>query len=209
MCMKLNWKLCTFLQSLYKLCCLVWYKKSSHILDTDRICTHLLNLSCHVLPIIHCISITKCIRKCNLCMSIFLVCCLYSCLKVTDIIQTVKDTNDINTICDTLLYEILYNIIRIWAVSKDILSTEQHLKLCILESITELTKSVPWILFQETETSVECSTTPALYGMVTNFIHFINNWQHLLCCHTSCNQRLVCISQHSFGNLYRFLFFCH
>ena len=43
-----------------------------------------------------------------------------------------------------------------------------------------------------------------------SLIKFINDWKHLLCCHTGCNQGLMCITQNGFHNFNRFFFnFCH
>ena len=143
-------------------------------------------------------------------MSFLFVRSLYSCLKISHVVETVENTNDIDSVCYRFLYEILYNIISVWTVSKDILSTEQHLKFCILESITELSKSLPWIFFQETEGSIECCSTPALYSMISNLVHLLNDWHHLLCCHSGSNQRLMCITQNSFYYFNWFFFnFCH
>ena len=57
------------------------------------------------------------IRKGNLCMSAFFVCCFYRCLKVTNIIQTVKNTDNINSVGDRFLNKILYYIIGIMIIS--------------------------------------------------------------------------------------------
>ena len=62
-------------------------------------------------PVIQGISITQGIGQCYLCMSLLLVCSLYCSLQVTQIVQAVEDTDDINTVCDGFLYEILYYVI--------------------------------------------------------------------------------------------------
>ena len=63
---------------------------------------------------------------------------------------------------------------------------------------------------KETKACIESSTAPALNCMVAYFIKFINDWKHLLCCHTGCNQGLMCITQNGFHNFNRFFFnFCH
>ena len=132
-------------------------------------------------------------------MSVLLIGCLYSSLKVTKIVQTVKDTDDINSVCDRLLYEILYYVICIMVVTKNVLTTEKHLQLCILEACSEFTESLPWILLQETKGGIKCSSTPALYCMVSDLIHLINDRKHLLCCHSGGDQRLMSITQNGFG----------
>ena len=69
-------------------------------------------------------------------MRLFLIGCLYSGLQVAQIVQAVENTDDINTVGNGLLYEIFYYIVCIMIVSQDILSTEQHLQLGLLESVT-------------------------------------------------------------------------
>ena len=69
-------------------------------------------------------------------MAMLLVCSMYSSLKITKVIHTVKDTDDINTICQRFLYKVLNNIICIRTISKNVLTTEKHLQLGILESVT-------------------------------------------------------------------------
>jgi len=83
-------------------------------------------------------------------MSFFFVTCAYCCLKIAKIIQTVKNTDDINSVCDGFLYEILYYVVCVRTISQDILSAEQHLQFCIFESVTEFSQSHPWIFMQKT-----------------------------------------------------------
>ena len=134
--MKIDRDLNSLLQCGNKLCCFIWKEKSGHILDTDGICSHFLDTFCNACPVFQSISITKCIGKCNLCMAMLLVCSMYSSLKITKVIHTVKDTDDINTICQRFLYKVLNNIICIRTISKNVLTTEKHLQLGILESVT-------------------------------------------------------------------------
>ena len=62
-------------------------------------------------------------------MSFLFVGSLYCSLQVAQIVQAVKDTDDINTVCDGFLYKILYHIICIGTITQNVLSTEQHLQL--------------------------------------------------------------------------------
>ena len=148
--MQLNRDFNCFFQNGYQFGCFVRKQKTCHVFDTDGVCTHVLNVFCHLCPVIQGVSITQGVRQCYLCMSFFFVCCFDCGLQVTQVIHTVKDTDDIDTVCDGFLYEIFYHIICIWTVSQDVLSTEQHLQFCVFESGTEFTKSFPWIFFQET-----------------------------------------------------------
>ena len=101
--MKLDRKLGILFKSLNKFSSLIGNKKTGHILDTDGICTHLFDLLCHVCPILKSISIAKRIRKCDLrftaaFLNFDLVCGINRCLKVSDIVKAVKDSDNIDTV---------------------------------------------------------------------------------------------------------------
>ena len=92
-------------------------KKTGHILDADRISAHIFDFFGHCLPIIKRISIAQCIGKSDLSFSALLLGCLYACLKVSEVIQAVEDSDDIDAVRDRLLYEICYDIIGIRLVA--------------------------------------------------------------------------------------------
>ena len=121
-------------------------------------------------------------------MSLFFIRRIYSRLKITDIIQAVKNTDNINSVCHRFLHEILYHIICIGTIAQNILSAEEHLKLCVFESVAEFSQSVPRIFLQETKRCVKCRASPALYCMVADFIHLVDDREHLFCCHSGGNQ---------------------
>ena len=143
-------------------------------------------------------------------MSAFLLGCLNGSLKVSDIIQAVKNTDNINSVSDGFLYKVLNHIVRVMIVSKDVLATEQHLELCILETGSQLSESLPRIFFQETQAGIKSSAAPAFYRMVANFVHFFNDRKHLISRHSCCKERLMCITKNGLNDLNRlFLNFCH
>ena len=208
--MQVDRKACSFLQSLYQLCCRVWCQQTCHILDTQGVSAHVLNSLCNILPVIQCIGIAQSIAQRNLSMSFFSVGGFYSCLQVADIVQTVKDTDDVNTVGNGLLYKVLHYIICIVVISQNVLSAEQHLQLGVLKSVSQFPQSLPWIFLQETEAGIKGSAAPALNRMVAYLVHLINNGQHLLCGHSGCEQRLVGVTKDGFHNLHWPLFYlCH
>ena len=200
----LNRDLYAFLQSGHKFCGLYRNQKSCHIFDTDGICTHIFDFFCNVLPVIQGVGITQGIGQGHLCMSLFLIGCFDSCLKISDIIQTVKNTDDIDTVGDGFLYEVFHHIIGIMAISQNILASEQHLKFCIFKSVSQLSQSVPRIFLQETKGCVKCGAAPALYGMIAYLVHLVHDGQHLFGCHSGSDQGLMCVTQHCLGNTDRF-----
>ena len=143
-------------------------------------------------------------------MSAFLLCRLNGSLKVSDIIQAVENTDNINSVCDGFLYKVLNHIVRVMIVSKDVLTTKQHLELCVLKTGSQLSESLPRIFFQETQAGIKSSAAPAFYCVVANFIHFVNDRKHLLSRHSCCKERLMRITKNGLNDLNRlFLNFCH
>ena len=67
-------------------------------------------------------------------MTFFLFRRFYGGLQIADIVQAVKDTDNIDSVGDGFLYEILHHVVGIVVVSKNILAAEQHLQLGILKS---------------------------------------------------------------------------
>ena len=208
--MQVDWKLCSFLQGLYQLCRRIWSQQSCHVLDTQGISAHVLNPLGNILPVVQGVGIAQGVAQCNLRMSFFPVGGLYSCLQVADIIQTVKDTDNINTVGNGLLYKVLHNIVCIMVISQDVLSAEQHLQLGVLKSVSQFPQSLPGIFLQETEAGIKGSAAPALNRMVAYLVHLINNGQHLLSGHSGRKQRLVGVTKDGFHNLHWPLFYlCH
>ena len=83
-------------------------------------------------------------------MAFFLVCRFYGGLQVSQVIQAVENTDDINSVCNGFLNEVFYNVVCIRTLSQVILSAEQHLQLRILKSVAQLAESFPRIFMQET-----------------------------------------------------------
>ena len=209
--MQLNRDIDRFLQGADKLDCLVRKKKACHILDADGVCAKVLDSLCKINPVVDRVGIAKCVGQGNLRVSLLLVCRLDCCLQVAEIIQAVEDTDDIDPISDGLLNKVLNNIIRVRAVSQDVLSAEQHLQLRILEACAKLSQPLPRILVEETKGGVKCCTAPALHGVVSDLVHLLDDREHLLGRHTGCNQRLMRVTQDSLSNLDWLLhcFICH
>ena len=155
--------------------CLVWTQEACHIFYTDRIGTHILDSLGKVNPVIQGVGVSKGVGHSDLGLGLFLVCRADGRLQVADIIHTVKDTDDINSVRYGFLNKIFYHVIRVWTVAQNILPTEKHLQLRILESVAELAESVPWIFLQEAKGCVKSSAAPALYRMISYLVHLIHD----------------------------------
>ena len=160
--MQLDRDLNGLFQCFHKISCGIRKEQACHILDTDGVCTHLLDLFCGLGPVVQSVSITQSVGQSYLCMSVLFVGSLYCSLQVAEIVQTVKDTDDIDTVCDGFLYKILYHIICVGAITQNVLSTEQHLQFVCLKPSRNLRSLSHGIFVKETKRCIESSATPAL-----------------------------------------------
>ncbi len=188
---------------------LIGNQQSRHILDTDGIGTHLLDLFRHIRPILQRIGIAQSVGQSNLCMAPALLLLhpvggVNRLLQIGQIVQTVKDTDDINAVGNGLLYESVHHIVCIGSVTQDVLTAEQHLQLGFLKAVTKFTQSVPGIFLQESQGCVKGRAAPALHRMITDLIHLIHDGQHEISGHPGSNQRLVSITQYGFRYFNRF-----
>ena len=191
--MQLNGKLCILLHGLDQLACLVGNQKPCHILDTDRVRSHFLDLLRRICPVFQSVRITQRIGQSHLCMASALlllhpVCGVYRLLQVGKIVQAVEDTDNIDTVCNGLLHKSIHHVIGIGSVAQNILPAEQHLQLGVLEAVAKLAESVPGVLLQETKGCVKGCAAPALYGVIADLIHFAHNGKHEIGGHSGGNQ---------------------
>ena len=121
-------------------------QQGRHILNTDGIRPGLLN----ALSVIHKVFRSEYraggIGNGNLGVSLFLLRGLNSRLQVFDIVQSVKNTDDIDTVGHRLLDEIFQDVVGIMAVAQHILASEQHLQLGIGAFLPNGAESVPRVL---------------------------------------------------------------
>ena len=113
---------------------------------------------------------------------------IYCFLQIAQVVQAVKNTDNINAVGNGFFHKTVYHIIRIGPVTKNILSSEQHLQFGILKTVSDFSQTLPGIFFQKTKRSVKRSATPALYCMIASFVHFINDGKHHVGRHPRCNQ---------------------
>ena len=86
------------------------------------------------------------------------------------------------------------------SITQDVLSAQQHLQFCLFEAVTQKTQALPRVLLQKAQRGIKGRAAPAFDGVIANLIHRIKDGEHLLGRHSGSNQRLLCVSQHSFCN---------
>ena len=130
----------------------------------------------------------------------------HSHLQVVDVVQSVEDTDHIDTVLHGLLNEQLHEIIGVVGVAQHVLSTQQHLQLGVGHLGTDLAQTLPGIFIQVAQADIEGSTAPALGCVVAGLVDSFQHGLELLVRQTGGDQGLVGITQHSFHKLN---FSCH
>ena len=113
-------------------------------------------------------------------MTLLLIGSLDSCLEISDIIEGIEYPDDVDTVSDGLLHEILYQVISVVTVAQHILSSEQHLELGVGHLFPQCTKSLPGVFVQETYAGVESCTAPALGRIEAYLIHSREDGLHIV-----------------------------
>jgi hypothetical protein len=182
-------------------------EQTCHILDADGVCAHLLQslgVGCKVLVVVH---RAQGVADAALHMSAFLVGRLDGSLQVAGVVQSIEDADDVDAVGNRLLYKVLHSVICVGTVAQHILAAEQHLQLLMRQFLAQDAQTLPRILVQEADATVERSAAPALHGEVVDLVHFGQDGAHLVHGHTGSQQRLVRITQDDLGHLDRL--FCH
>ena len=120
-------------------------QKTRHIFNANRIRSHRLDFLRNIHPIVHGVRISKRINQRHLRMTAFFFTRLYRSLQISHVIETVKNSENINPVCNGFLDEIFNDIIRVMLISQNILPSKEHLQLCFFEAFPQLSKSHPGI----------------------------------------------------------------
>lgn len=83
-------------------------------------------------------------------------------LKLVDVVESIKDTEDINTVLLGLVNEVVNGVVRQRSVGNTVGTTEKHLEGNVGDELSHLAESVPGVLVEESHGDIEGSTTPAL-----------------------------------------------
>ena len=105
-----------------------------------------------------------------------------------------------DAVCDRLLYEILDNVVCIVAVSEDVLTAEEHLKLGVLHVVADGAESLPGIFLKEAQAGIEGRTAPCLERVVSDRIETLEDRDHFFGRHSGGGKRLMRVTQNGFGN---------
>ena len=142
-------------------------KKTCHVFNTDRVSAAFFHIFRKINERLGIMNRADGVRECRLNVTAFFDCCFNSGIKVSGVVESVKNSDDIDTVSKRFLNEVLYNVIGIMSVTEDILTAEEHLELGVFNAVTDLAESFPWVFIKETHTNVECSAAPTLNRPIT------------------------------------------
>ena len=196
--MELNGDFNRSLEVLDKALRLVRSEQRRHILDAERIRARALNL----LRVVHVVLVSEDLARGvgnrNLRVSLLLFRRLDSGFEVSDIVEGVENSDDIDTVCDRFLNEILNQIVRVVTITEHILSSEQHLELGVGHFLSDNSQALPRVLVEEADAGIEGCAAPALRGVEANLVHFGQNRAHFIDGHSRCEQALVRVAENGF-----------
>ena len=149
------------LEPFNKIVCGHRQKQVCHILDTNRVGTHLNELFRKFNEIIFVMDGTDCVAQCRFTVSAVFFCEFNCGFQITNVVECIENSNNINSVFNCLTAELFNNVIRIVLISQNVLSAEQHLKACMRECFFELSETFPRIFIQKTEAGIKSCTAPA------------------------------------------------
>ena len=114
---------------------------------------------------------------------------------VADVVETVENQKDINTVTRCGGDKPLHHIIRIRRVAKQILPSQQHTQRRFFAILLKYAKALPRVLFQEAHTGIECCAAPHLNAGKAKIIHLRKNGDHVLRAHPCSDYRLLAIAK--------------
>ena len=135
-------------------------------------------------------------------------------LDVGEVVQRVKDADDVDAVLHGLGDEHLHYLVGIVMIAEKILPAKEHLQLALRHGGTDLTEPLPRILVEIAKAAVEHRAAPALDAVVAGIVHLGQYARELVVRQTRRDERLICVAQHCFGkpNFHDFLrqeFSCH
>ena len=182
---------------------------AGHVLDTDRVGTHVdqfLGLADVVIEAVNIAAhawLGHRVAHATLEMLAALLDLPDDRFEVAIVVQRIEGTEDIHAVFSGAVNEGGSHVVGVVAVAHQILGTQQHGKRRLLGIALERTQTLPRIFVQETVHGVERGTTPGFQRPETDFIHHFGNRDHVLGTPTRCEQGLVSIAQGKIHDLHR------
>ena len=181
-------------------------QQSRHVLDADRVSTHVLDALAEIHPQIDRVHRANRVRDGSLGVLVDLDRRLYRRLEVPEIVQRVENPEDIDAVDRTALDELLHQVVSVMAVAENILAAKQHLLWRIRHGGFQAANALPRVFSEVANAGIERRPTPGLDRPEADLVELAGDRQHVVDSHTRGEQALVRVTKHEFGNTEGFLF---
>ena len=104
-------------------------------------------------------------------------------LHVPDVVECIKDPENIDSALCRCVYELLHNVIGIMPVAYEVLTTQEHLDGSAPQFGLQLSQAVPGVIVEKPDAAVKGRPTPGFNREETNFINSPGKRKHILSPH--------------------------
>ncbi|MBT9159987.1 MAG: hypothetical protein DDT26_01260 [Dehalococcoidia bacterium] len=126
-------------------------------------------------------------------------------LVVALVIHRIEDAKDIDAYLYGLFHKGVHQVIRVVAISNQILTSQEHRQRRVRHEPLQGARSLPRVFTQETVGHIECGATPDLHAVETALIHFLGHPFHIRGAHARRQGGLMAIAKGSIAYLNRIL----
>ena len=192
------------LDALDEVLCLVGAHGACHILQADGVKAHVLELFAHLDILFH--GVDRALRVGDAAGSNGVLAAVFlggfQCgFDVAEIVQRVKDTQNVDAVFDRQLDELFHNVVVIVLVAEQVLSAKEHLQLRVGHQSADIAQALPRIFAEIAKAGVKRCAAPAFNRIVTGLIHLGQNRLEIGIRQTGCHQGLIRITKDSFSDL--------
>jgi hypothetical protein len=172
-------------------------QKAGHVLDADRICTHLFQLHGHLHEGFHGVDRRNGVGQRALGVAAEFLGGGDGGLEVAGVVEGVEDAQVGHAGVDGALHESANDVVRERGVLNNVLSAQQHLVRGLGRKLLERAKAIEGVFGQVAQAGVDDGSTPGFQCVETHAVEFFDDRQHLGGLHAGGGQRLVAIAQDS------------
>jgi hypothetical protein len=121
--------------------------------------------------------------------------------QVADVIQRVKNSENIDPVRRALLHEALDDAVFVVPVAQQVLPAQKHLQAALGHQFAKGAQTLPGVFIQKADAGVIRRPAPALHRPVAGIVNLFADRNHVVQAHTGGQQTLVCITKRKFCNL--------
>jgi hypothetical protein len=169
--------------------------ETRHVFNTQAVSPHILQTKARFNKVLHSMNRADSIHYTRLNMLSYLLDRLYRNLKVTDIIQSIKNAENVNTVIGCPLNKPFHYIIRIMSIAYQGLSPQQHLQPGLGNDRTDCPEPLPGIFIKKANCHIKSGSTPDFQGMIAYIIQFFENRMHIFQGHSGSPKALMSITK--------------